>query len=153
MTRTEFIYSMFGSVLNLPFGYLLFVSPSPRAHFAVIPVSTFALDVQSTSKLIDMIWLWYRSDIGYESHKRKFFEWNFFVFRHLYCINLMHRGKNRIEGEKCVRRQRMWWSWLSCFFLLLIGTIVEIVISYRNNRYSIFISYSITLFMWCMCVH
>lgn len=67
MTRTKIILSFRCSVLNLPFGYLLFCLTTSESNgggitiVAVIPLSriSYFLDAlaQSTSKLIDMFWL------------------------------------------------------------------------------------------------
>lgn len=42
----------------------------------------FALDVHSTSKLIDMIWLWYCSNLCFVPYKREVFEWFYTLFFH-----------------------------------------------------------------------
>lgn len=102
-----------------------------------------ALDVQSTSKLIDMIWLWYCPNIRFNSHKRKFFS-NFIEL-------LRWRKKKQRDFEMAFRWKcdelRRYWCWCCCCRC----SVVRIVdFSYQNNQYSIFISFSITLFMWCM---
>lgn len=101
-----------------------------------------ALDVQSTSKLIDMIWLWYCPNIRFNSHKRKFFS-NFIEL-------LRWRKKKQRDFEmafrwKCDELRRYW-----CFCCCRCSVVRIGDFSYQNNQYSIFISFSITLFMWCM---
>lgn len=165
MTRTKIILSIrcLGSVLNVPFGYLLSVSvplpqPSPLSSSSEPVAMTlwfrclrFALNVHSTSKLIDMIRLWYCTDIASPRYIRlngKFSE--ILVFFLAFIISIQKRVKKKFDG---------------IFFSVRIHTLLKydeldrdsfygiVDFSYQyNNQYSIFISFSITLFMWCMCI-
>lgn len=131
------------NVLNLPLGYLLsveLVSRSPGCDCVVC--NCFGCSVYQQIDWHDLA-LILLPNIRFNSHKRKFF---------LIFIELLRqrRKKNQRKKRQIVRDgiQR------KCDELSVAARNEQcsdgVDFSYQNNQYSIFISFSITLFMWCM---
>lgn len=129
---------MLENVLNLPLGYLLSVSRSASSDCVVWQTLwMFSLPVN---------WLtWFGFDIA-QIFASTLINGSFSPILLNYCDDKKKQRDFEMAFRwKCDELRRYW-----CFCCCRCSVVRIGDFSYQNNQYSIFISFSITLFMWCM---